>query len=95
MGFSDTIDITEQIYPSFQPNWIGGDVSASLRVVVAEVIVMETRLSVIVLARIYSDTSPPKEASFLTPLMFGFQRAKYNEAVIRPLETIQPGRETA
>jgi hypothetical protein len=30
---------------------------------------------IIVLARIYSDTSPPKKASFLPLLMFSFQRA--------------------
>ena len=35
---------------------------------------MESRFLVVVLARIYSDTSPPKKASFLPPLSFGFQR---------------------
>jgi hypothetical protein len=46
-----------------------------LGIVVPEVIVMQPCLLVIILARIYSDTSPPKKGSFFTPLSFGFQRA--------------------
>jgi hypothetical protein len=59
------LDICKQINPPFQSNWIGGDVSSRLGVVVAEVVVMETGLLVVVLTRIYSDTSPPKKACFL------------------------------
>ena len=44
-------------------------------VVVAEVVVMESCFLIIILARIYSDTSPPKRASFLPPCGFSFQRA--------------------
>jgi hypothetical protein len=36
---------------------------------------------VVVLARIYSDTSPPKRASFLPPLSFSFQRAKIKKLI--------------
>jgi len=38
--------------------------------------------------------SPLRRLLFL-PLGFSFQRAKCTEAVTRPLETIQPGRETS
>lgn len=34
-----------------------------------------------VLARIYSDTSPPKKTSFLPPLVFSFQRTKRSSRV--------------
>jgi hypothetical protein len=44
-------------------------------VVITEVIIVQSSLSVVILARIYSDTSPPKRAPFLPPFMFSFQRA--------------------
>jgi len=68
--------VSKQIYPSFQANRIGGDVSSGLGVVVAEVIVMESCFWVVVLARIYSDTSPPKRASFLHLLDSVFKERK-------------------
>jgi hypothetical protein len=43
--------IRKQINPPLQPNWIGGDVSAGLRVVISEVVVMEACFWVVVLAR--------------------------------------------
>jgi hypothetical protein len=38
---------------------------------------MESRFLVVVLARIYSDTSPPKKASFLPPLCSVFKERNY------------------
>ncbi len=43
--------IRKQINPALQPNWIRGDVSSGLGVVVAEVVVMESCFLVVVLAR--------------------------------------------
>ena len=68
-------NVRKQIDPPLQFDGIGGDVSAGLGVVVSEVVVMESCLLVVVLARIYSDTSPPIEACFLPPCGFSFQRA--------------------
>ena len=53
----------------------------SLRIVVPEVIVMETYFLIEVLARIYSDTSPPKKASFLPPLDVQFSKSVSKELV--------------
>ena len=44
-------DISKQIYPAPQPNRIGGDVSSCLGIVISEVIVMQSRLLVVILAR--------------------------------------------
>jgi len=43
------------------------------------VIVVEACFWVVVLARIYSDTSPPKEASFFTPLSVQFSKSVGDE----------------
>ena len=58
------VDVEEQIYPTLQSDWIGSYISSCLRIVVSEVIVVEPCFRVVVLARIYSDTSPPKKAFF-------------------------------
>jgi hypothetical protein len=69
------LDINKQINPPLQPYGIGSYISPGLRIVISEVVVMQSCFLVVVLARKYSDTSPPKKACFLPPLMFSFQRA--------------------
>jgi hypothetical protein len=49
-----------------------------------EVVVMEPCFRVIVLARIYSDTSPPKRASFLPPLCSVFKERMNQGRDTRP-----------
>jgi len=62
-----------QMNPNHQPNRVWSHVSPGRWIVIPEVVVMESSLRIVVLARIYSDTSPPKKAVFY-PLGFSFQR---------------------